>query len=226
VSAGRGVDALFRAELLPLLWPWLPEPFMTPFTGIQVEPGPDGGVDLVATDNRGLLWVHDADGHASASFAFQPKRRMVKACRPPAVRLVDENGEHVEPRLPDWAIPGRAHIIETLVSKAPRSALALIDSKDHTQGLGFYNGEVEILAPPDRPMVQFRMLLDGHNAEPTDQVALSTEILARFSKLALVRDGCCLRFSGSLGAVVMEFADGHGISMRAIAMPMVQEARP
>lgn len=49
--------------------------------GIYVEPHPEKGVIITATDGNCLGSIHDPQGFAEQAFIFQPHERIIKACK-------------------------------------------------------------------------------------------------------------------------------------------------
>lgn len=49
--------------------------------GVNVEPCPQGGVLLVATDGRRMVCIHDENGHADETAIIQLSRDALKSCK-------------------------------------------------------------------------------------------------------------------------------------------------
>lgn len=103
--------ATFAAKYVPMLAPFQqdwPEFSLFPhaYEGLQVEPHPDGGVWLSATNGRVVARIHDKNGRADEPFVLSLPEDFVAACRAPKpVRMFDVNHVPVDCVLPPWAIP-------------------------------------------------------------------------------------------------------------------------
>lgn len=79
--------------------------------GLLIEPAPDGGVLLIATDGGALAVIHDATGHASQPFRALLPRRFRQRCAPAKpLEIFDEGEDTIE--LPEWAQPGDVYLLE------------------------------------------------------------------------------------------------------------------
>jgi hypothetical protein len=77
--------------------------------GLIVEPAPDGGALIVATDGVAVGVFHDRDGCVNKPFRAMLPKRFLDRCAPPApVEMFCEGSDERE--LPEWAQPGDVHL--------------------------------------------------------------------------------------------------------------------
>lgn len=98
--------ARISAKYLPVIAPFrgrLGET-IAPVHAIRIEPHPDGGAMITATDGRVMGTVHDASARASGAATVQIPEALVAACRRPRFALWAE-GEELPMQPPSWMIP-------------------------------------------------------------------------------------------------------------------------
>lgn len=102
-------SATVSAEWLPLLAGfWAPDAPPRLSRRLFIEPHPDGGVLLIATDGRAMGVVHDADGAATAARAVTLPPSLVEACHFPDMPTFRDQGDTIRPVpppptiVPDW----------------------------------------------------------------------------------------------------------------------------
>lgn len=104
-----GVFARFSAKWIPPLFALLEMrkgDFIRAVPGIQIEPHPDGGAMLIATDGRMSAHIHDRTGIASGIIVLDVCKRMAKACTPPEMPFGVLEGEAIPLPPPPYAVAG------------------------------------------------------------------------------------------------------------------------
>lgn len=230
--------ARFSAHLLPILAEWETTAWVNPsYEGVQVEPSPAGGVDIVATDGCALLWIHEPAETSRASRPFildtwHPG--LLKACREPRrPRLIDVNQDEPAYEMPAWLRPGSL-IVEQLGDGDSAEHLILVQTlaqppdevrRRFVDGTGLWSKSVK---PAFRhPMGNWRRAFEEHVPTPTTAAYLQLRYLSKLRRLKRAFGApwsCRVTMGGERGAVLFTIespiAPEASLSARALLMPL------
>ena len=147
--------------------------------GVLVEPHPDGGVLLVATDGHRMVAIRDDEGETNGTWICAAPREILALCRKPAKRF-------------EFA-PGHIHFVDTITYVTAVSFCPDADKEQewadpskidkHHLGIAY--------APPiDGTYPDWRVVFRRSNqSESSSYVNLNGEFLADFSRAAKILSG-------------------------------------
>lgn len=238
------VVAKFTASYIPALANLLAvddfddaDPIHRKFHGLQVEPNADGrgGVTLIATDGRVMVWINDRTGTATRPFVLDLCPKIVRACSPPPLpEQYDADGDLVTPPLPGSSVPWLVEVEASehglpdcrlwgmerprghcsVIVRAKEGPIIDSDDDDNTPEL-FVSASRTYAATQTiaRKPLDWRSVLPKGGAD-VGRIGLGVDYLA---KLAWFGSKAVFRFHGPLKAALVDFTDAEDV--QAAIMP-------
>lgn len=173
---------------------------IAPAYAILIEPRPERGVLLIATDGTtmGIAW--DTEGQATGPASVTITEALVRACTPMKMpRLISDWGDRPPPP-PAWLAPGRVLfdcggcVVTTGegppdIDRSERSDAWLLYSSNEDGGGSTYRAH-----PGDLP--RWRGAIPTGGAAPSERLIVNPALIARFQAVAdLGEGGLDLRFA-------------------------------
>lgn len=200
--------------------------------GMQVEPHPQGGVTVMATDGHAMLAVYDPTGRASRPAIVCLPRRLVDACARPRLPKLHAEGEDVTPPVPGWMLPKTlalwshaAWVLPDVVDHDPGHDGVLAHASLATGGTIRFGHEYRELA---REPSDWRSVLPETPYPLTTAGVLGQEYWRRFGAAADVLGAQGLRISGcGEGAMAPRVVEFIGVRHAVgVLMPVDPRAIP
>ncbi|WP_435102275.1 hypothetical protein [Arhodomonas sp. AD133] len=174
--------------------------------GFLVEPHPDGGVLIVATNSHVMAVIHDTDGFANGTWICEAPAGLVKACRMRRKRP-NERAEHL-------------HLV---------GSVGYVTSADFPEGgdpteIGPCHLDVTHAPPIDGRFLDWRKAIPAA-VQPVSRISANSQYL-RLAEEAAKAGGIPIPHvnlfpSGEGGAYVMRVA--HMPEFVALVMPMIED---
>lgn len=203
--------ARFTARYVAQLAPFVDRRLVEAYPGLQIEPHPDGGVWLTATDGATLAQVWDRDGQTTAPLVLTVPPEFVSACEAPhGRRLLDANLRSWRPTPPRWMWPGQVNVTwDGFADSDMRLTTVEVaepapgdDGGNHT---GLYHASKHGAVPIPWPLVDWRPLFEAFTPAPVTELALSVRFLARLRRFGGDYSDVRLTFSGETGMLLATF---------------------
>lgn len=184
--------------------------------GLLIEPHPEGGVLVIATNGSVLAALHDPDGFANTPFrALLPPAFRAACAPPPGITKYSQGESWVEP-LPEWAQPSDVHILPIAVYLSPQMdhpndedtdgpmlAHALIETGNRWR--------IKDYRIDESPLLDWRKVFSTPVQGPPEHISLNPRLMGMFDPLTELpgHEGGSLRlsFTGAETPVIVSISN-------------------
>ncbi len=169
----RGFHAKISAKWIPVLRHFMSdfENTFSPRThGLHIQPHPEGGVTVMATNGKMMAIVRDEAGSSTKAVRVAISKDTADACEPPRLPCLWSEGEWLPPpEVPAWMSPKWLRLMDAAVWVEPDApdAPGLLHSEMIEEGSVYRTGQ-EYRILDDKPLPWMRCLPDmtAHQIEP------------------------------------------------------------
>lgn len=156
---------------------------------IRIEPCPEGGILLIATDGTAMGVALDPKGNCTAPMTVYLPADMVDACKPPESPTLWVEGDTYSPKLPAWMIPTDVVLTDfgCMVCHGSKKTEGVLHQR--TADLGNIHRESDYRLIGDK-FPDWRKAVPASSGREIRNLAFNPDMVAKFQAASRISSDC------------------------------------